>query len=329
MIRSAAVIALLSACSFNMQRLDPKWDGTYEPACNDIAIVTDRILGVAFLLAGVEVLSAKQDSSTALVGGVAIGAGIIYEISALVGSGIVTECRAARTKWAYSNAIKARDPGGAAKPGSAGAAVQPASAAPVSRPAGGAATSIQLTPSSPHDERRPWAAGVSDREQKIALGLYVAGNHEFIQARYAQALARYQEAIQHWDHPAIRFNMAVCLINLDQPVEARDNLERSLVYGAFALGPDAYGQGLTYRKLLDAQLVRLTLDCPEPDEEVVLDGKLVFKGPGVVDRFVLPGEHQVFATKPGFLPASRKIVLVAGKPVTYEIRPLVDPRPGS
>jgi len=47
----------------------------------------------------------------------------------------------------------------------------------------------------------------------------------------------------------------------------------------------------------------------------------------MVDRFLLPGEHRIVATKPGFLPATRKVVLVAGQPVSYEIRPFVDPRP--
>jgi len=121
--------------------------------------------------------------------------------------------------------------------------------------------------------------------------------------------------------------MAVCQINLDDPIQARDNLERSLAHGAAALGAEPYAQALTYRKLLDQKLVRLTLDCPEPDEEVMLDGRLVFKGPGKVDQFVPPGEHVIVATKPGFLAASKKIIVVAGTPVSYEIRPMVDPRP--
>src|SRR5207344_2845737 len=146
--------------------------------------------------------------------------------------------------------------------------------------------------------------------QAAARALHAAGNQEFVQGHYVQALAKYREAIGRWEHPAIRFNIAVCLINLDQPVEAMDNLERSLVYGSAALGLELYAQALAHRKRLEGQLSRLTLDCPEPDEEVRLDGKLVYRGPGVVDLFVLPGEHQVIATKAGFLPASRSIVVV-------------------
>lgn len=102
---------------------------------------------------------------------------------------------------------------------------------------GGAQPSPEPAPPAAGEAARPWASGVTEAEQAIALDLYVAGNREFTESRYAQALAKYKEALQHWDHPAIRYNMAVCLINLDQPVEARDNLERSFAYGPVRSAP--------------------------------------------------------------------------------------------
>lgn len=174
----------------------------------------------------------------------------------------------------------------------------------------------------PDENIRPWAAGASEAEQAAALALYRAGNLEFAESRFAQALAKYREAIRHWDHPAIRFNMAVCLINLDQPLEASDNLERSLAYGDGPLGAEMYSQGLTYRKLLDAQLAHVKIVCPEPGTQVTLDGKFLFAGPGSVEQAVVPGEHQVVATKAEFLTTSKALVLVAGKLTTYDIRPL-------
>jgi tetratricopeptide (TPR) repeat protein len=173
------------------------------------------------------------------------------------------------------------------------------------------------------DEPRLWAVGVSETEQATALELYVAGNREFMESRFAQALAKYKEAIRHWDHPAIRFNMAVCLINLDQPLEAKDGLERSLAYGDRPLGgDDRYQQGLTYRKLLDAQLARVKVSCPESGMLVTLDGKFLLTGPATVEETVLPGEHQLVAMKLGFLTETTPLILVAGKQTTYEVRPL-------
>jgi hypothetical protein len=184
------------------------------------------------------------------------------------------------------------------------------------------APTTQSTPSAPgapQIEPRPWAAGVPASEQAAAIELYVAGNREFTESRFPQALARYKEAIRHWDHPAIRFNMAVCLINLDQPLEAHDNLEHSLAYGEPPLGPDAYGQAVTYRRLLAGQLSRLTIRCKEPGMRVSVDGKPLFTGPGAFDQIVMPGPHQVVAAKAGFLTDSKTLVAVAGKVTPYEV----------
>jgi tetratricopeptide (TPR) repeat protein len=169
---------------------------------------------------------------------------------------------------------------------------------------------------------RPWADGVSEARQARALELYVAGNVEFKESRYGQALAKYREAIQHWDHPAIRFNMAVCLIHLDQLLEAKENLDRSLAYGDGPLGADMYAEGITYRKLLNAQLAHVWIRCEQHGAQVTLDGKLLFTGPGSADVFLLPGDHQVVVAKDGFLTQSKTILLAAGSPVVYDVRHL-------
>ncbi len=187
------------------------------------------------------------------------------------------------------------------------------------------AQSIESTPPVAA-ESRPWAQGVSAAEQAIALELFHAGNQEFAESRFAQALGKYREAIEHWDHPAIRFNITVVLINLDQPVEARENLVRTLVHGAAPLSVDAYARAQTYQKLLDAQLGHARITCQEAGVTVTLDGKLLFARPGMVDLFLLPGEHQVVATKPGFLTASKTLVLVGGKLTAYDI-PAIEAKP--
>lgn len=182
--------------------------------------------------------------------------------------------------------------------------------------------STQLDPAPGQADPRPWAAGVTETRQERALELYVAGNLEFKESRYAQALAKYREAIQFWDHPAIRFNMAVCLIHLDQLLEAQDNLDRSLAYGDGPLGADMLASGLTYRKLIAAQLAQLHIRCEQHGAQVTVDGKLLFTGPGSADVSLLPGAHQVVVAKEGFLTASKTVVLAAGKPVVQDIRHL-------
>ena len=172
---------------------------------------------------------------------------------------------------------------------------------------------------------RPWATGVAQADQDKALALYEDGNRDFMESRFAQALARYREAVQYWDHPAIRYNMVVCLINLDQPVEARADLERSLAYGEAPLGNTQYAQGQTYRKLLDAQLIYIEIQCTEPGAEVRLDGQPLLTGPSTSRQFLRPGSHQLVATKPGFLTTSRTFANAAGEHATIDIEPSHEP----
>jgi hypothetical protein len=178
-------------------------------------------------------------------------------------------------------------------------------------------------PASAGDDRiRPWATGVSDAEQEVARGLYLEGNAEFMESRFARALAKYRDALRHWDHPAIHFNVAICLINLDQLVEASDELERSLAYGAAPLGQEAYAQSTTYRKLLGGQLAHVTATCSVPGSVITLDGKYLFTAPGNAKLNLLPGEHQLAAIKPGLRTAFKTFVAAPGKQAVYDLQPL-------
>ena len=96
----------------------------------------------------------------------------------------------------------------------------------------------RAAPAARAGDDKPWAAGVSAENQKAALDLYNDGAKAFGDADYKDALATYTRALALWDHPAIRYNIAVCLINLDRPVEALDNLEHAMRFGAAPLGPD-------------------------------------------------------------------------------------------
>ncbi len=170
------------------------------------------------------------------------------------------------------------------------------------------------------DPEKPWARGVSEQEQAAALAIYREGNAEFEEARYAQALAKYREAIKHWDHPAVRFNMAVSLVNLDQPLEAYESLTAALQYGDAPLGAEAYAQALTYKKLLDGQLTHLRVTCDIDGAIVTLDGQPLLSGKGDAARLLLPGAHQVVASKPGYLTETTPLVLVPGKEQVHAVK---------
>ena len=179
---------------------------------------------------------------------------------------------------------------------------------------------VLLFVSRAYADDKPWAAGVAPAEQEAALALYRAGNAEFEESHYPQALAKYREAIKHWDHPAIRFNMAVSLVNLDQPLEAYEDLEAAMKFGDAPLGADGYAQAVTYKKLLDGQLTHLRVTCDVPDADVTLDGKSLLHGTGEATRLLMPGEHQVVASKPGFVTETSTLVLVPGKELVHPVK---------
>jgi hypothetical protein len=160
---------------------------------------------------------------------------------------------------------------------------------------------------------RPWAAGVSRERQANALRIFKEGNTLFEESQHAAALGKYRQAVALWDHPAIRYNMAVALIHLDQPLEAFHELERALKFGAAPLGSESWAQALTYKKLLLGQLAELKIVCDEKGAEVSLDGERLFEAPGQETRLVRPGAHQVVAAKAGFLTASVPLLLIPGR----------------
>jgi tetratricopeptide (TPR) repeat protein len=175
-------------------------------------------------------------------------------------------------------------------------------------------------------DERPWAAGVPEARQVEARRLYDSGNLLFEQEKYTQALAIYRDAVALWDHPAIRYNMAVALIHLDQPLAAYESLAGALRYGAAPLQAEVYAQALTYKKLLLGQLAQLKVVCTEPGTQVFLDGEHVFTGPGEETRILAPGKHQLVASKPLFITVTRAVTLVAGGTVAEVLQPVAMPQ---
>jgi hypothetical protein len=166
----------------------------------------------------------------------------------------------------------------------------------------------------------PWSAGIPAEEQTLALDLYSKGNVEFESARFDAALALYAQALQHWDHPAIRYNMAIAYNNLGQLLDAEDNLRKALRFGEGPLGQRIYVLGLEYMKNFESRLARVSITCSEPETQISLDGRLLFVGPGTTETLVLPGEHLIVGEKPGYLTVSERLELAPGAKRNYDVR---------
>jgi tetratricopeptide (TPR) repeat protein len=179
-------------------------------------------------------------------------------------------------------------------------------------------------PARADDAAQPWAAGVTDAQKAAAQKLLDAGNALFLDKKYADALDRYQQAVAIWDHPAIRFNIVRCDIQLDRVVEATDNLQLALKYGAAPLEEAVYAEALAYEKLLAKQTGNVDVKCSQPGVKVTLDGQPLVTCPGTEARRVAPGNHQLVGVKVGFVPQTTEVIVLGGKhaDVALELVPL-------
>lgn len=175
---------------------------------------------------------------------------------------------------------------------------------------------------------RPWQRGVDEPAKRAAQREFLAGNELFERAEYAAAAAKYRQALTWWAHPGIQFNLAVCLIHLEQPIEAYDLVRASLRFGREAL-PGHFDEATNYERLLRDRIATLEVTLPIPREgtSVTLDGEpLTAAGdePKVVRR-LSPGRHALVARRPQFETWSKDLVLAPGE-VTREVIVLRAPR---
>lgn len=163
---------------------------------------------------------------------------------------------------------------------------------------------------------KPWAVGVSAADQKAALALYQQGNGYFAQDDYAHALDQYEQALGRWKHPAIYYNAAVCAINLDRPVEAYQDLEEALKYGAAPIGDEHYKQGKTYQILLADKVADIEVHVAVPGTSVHFDGAPLEVGKPLTVRV---GPHHIVATRDGYQPTEEQRTVAPGKVNVIEI----------
>ncbi len=158
----------------------------------------------------------------------------------------------------------------------------------------------------------PWARNVPLAQQEQANALFAEANQLFAQQAHGPALDKYKAAIALWDHPLIRFNMAVTEIRLDHLLDADVDLEKALAYGDAPFTPELYRQALDYRTLVKKQIGTIEVTCSQPSVRIQLDGKPWFQCPGTQKIRVLAGEHALVGDRDGYIAQSRQLVVLGG-----------------
>jgi len=160
-----------------------------------------------------------------------------------------------------------------------------------------AAPNAGLQKSSSNEDYR----NVSADDEQAALIAFRQGNAQLNDGFFVKAVERYREALSHWNHPAIHYNAALALINLDQPIEVFDELSKAMTYGAEPLGDkEKFDRAKGYMKLVEGQLADIEVSCDKIGAKVSVDGKEVFIAPGKFTQKVKVGKHTFYADKQGY-----------------------------
>jgi hypothetical protein len=154
------------------------------------------------------------------------------------------------------------------------------------------------------DASRPWAAGVSADDQKTALAMFREGNQAHNDGLFVKAVELYEGALKHWKHPAIYYNMALSLTNLQKPVEVEAALQESIKYGAAPLEKGKFEHAKQSLLLIANQLATIEVSCQKAGGRVSVDNKEVFTvvpgQPNTYKARVKIGKHTFVAEKPGY-----------------------------
>jgi len=145
-----------------------------------------------------------------------------------------------------------------------------------------------------------WKEGVPRAEQEAALVLFREGNVALNDGLFVPSVAKYREALKHWNHPAIHYNLALALLNLDQPIEVYEQLNQAIIYGAAPLATDKYEHAKEYLLLVEKQLADIEVSCDKIGAKVSVDGKEAFIAPGKFTQKVRVGKHTFYADKQGY-----------------------------
>ena len=157
-------------------------------------------------------------------------------------------------------------------------------------------------------------------QRDTARRLFDEGTRLLKESLFQQAVDKFKAALTHWDHPAIHYNMALALLNLNDPLSLHEHLRQALRYGPKPFEEDKFNVAKGYLRLVENQLATVDLSCNEPGAVVTFDGREMFTAPGHQTFLVVPGAHIAAASKAGARPTEWTRILVAGETTTFDLK---------
>jgi hypothetical protein len=175
-------------------------------------------------------------------------------------------------------------------------------------------------------EARPWAQNVPIEEQQAAVQLFHQGNSLSKNSLFSNAVESYQQALAHWDHPAIHYNMAMALQTLSRQLELHEHLTAALRYDGKPLDEGKQKRAQQLKTVVEQQLARLEIICDVPGATVTMGDQPLCSAPSHFTRWVLPSEYTFTSTKDGYSSErnTRRRTLRGGESVTLHFQMYTD-----
>lgn len=173
---------------------------------------------------------------------------------------------------------------------------------------------------------KPAPAATPDEsgEVKKAKDLFQSGQKLYKQARYAEAISKFEEAYLVRPHPVIYFNIGKCWEQLGETAKAlrayRDYLR---------LAPDAKDKETVSdaianleRRLREKGMQQLMVFADPPTARIAVDGKDLGSSPASVE--LIAGNHTLTVTAEGFEKVERSFVMQTTRAteMTISLRPV-------
>jgi len=165
-----------------------------------------------------------------------------------------------------------------------------------------------------------WSKGVPEEARRAADALFQEGNALLRESICISAADKYRAALARWDHPNIHYNLALALMNLDQPVETYQHLVAAMKYGPEPLQKERFEHAKNYRTLLEKQLARVTVRCDVPGASVEMNGRSLFAPPGEYEGLVRAGQHTIVARGDGFVTNQSVRLLEGGQTAVIDLK---------
>jgi hypothetical protein len=168
--------------------------------------------------------------------------------------------------------------------------------------------------------RPAWAQDVSPAQQKAASELLEQGNNLLKDSIFVEAEKKYAEALKHWKHPAIYYNLALALLNLDRPSEVYEYMVASIRYGEAPLGEERFKHALKYIERVERENARLSISCANGARAALKREEQVL--PINCERFerlLRPGSYTLSATQHGNPVPDISLALAPGEQARYRL----------